>query len=90
MAASDAKDAAVSGFSRRLAWENPQAAMSWAESIGSDDQRTESIISVGRAWSKRDAQGAAEWMVSSGVSEDVQQAILNPPENDNDERRRRR
>lgn len=89
MAASDAKDAAVSGFSRRLARENPQAAMSWAESIASNDQRTDSIISVGRAWRQRDANGAAEWMVSSGISEDVQQAILNPPK-DNDAARQRR
>ena len=63
--------------------------MSWAESIGSDEQRKNAIIGVGRAWSKRDADGAADWMVSSGVSEDVQQAILNPPKRDDNGRQRR-
>ena len=50
---SPAKDSAISGFSRRLAWEDPQSAITWAQTISSEDQRTETLIAAGRAWSQK-------------------------------------
>ena len=79
MPASDAKDAAISGFSRRVAWEDPEAAITWAQTISSEDERNGTMIGVGRAWARRDATAAAEWAASSGLPEDVQRAIFNPP-----------
>jgi hypothetical protein len=73
------RDAAIRGYSGRIAWENPRAAMGWAEAISSPEERIETMIGVGRAWRHRDASGAAEWVGSSGLPENLQQRILNPP-----------
>jgi hypothetical protein len=59
--------------------------MDWAEAISSPDERIETMIGVGRAWRHRDASGAAEWASSSGLPEDLQQRILNPPRHRDDD-----
>jgi hypothetical protein len=76
MPESSARDAGVSGYSQRVAWEDPQAAMGWAESISSQDQRLDAMIRVGRAWARKDAKGAAAWVASSDLPEAVQAAML--------------
>ena len=82
MPPSPAKDSAISGFSRRLAWADPHAAIIWAESISSEEQRIETLIGAGRAWTRKDERGAAAWAAGSGLPEEVQEAILNPPKRD--------
>ena len=76
---SPAKNSAITGFSSRIAHEDPQAAIAWAETISSEGQRNETMIAVGRAWARKDSSAAAAWAVASGLPENVQQAILNPP-----------
>ncbi len=84
MPESPAKNSAISGFSRRLAWEDPESAIRWAETISSEEQRTETLIAAGRAWSKKEPSNAALWVSRSGLPEEAQQAILNPPKRDQD------
>ena len=76
---SPARNAAITGFSSRLAWEDPTAALVWAETITSEGQRHESILHIGRAWARKDAEAAADWAANAGLPENVQQAFLNPP-----------
>jgi hypothetical protein len=83
MPASQAKDAAIMGFTRRLAYEDPAAAITWAETVSTTEGRTAALEIVGRNWARKNPQAAAEWATSSGLPENVQQAIINP------ERRRR-
>ena len=78
MPASQAKDAAIMGFTRRLAYEDPAAAITWAETISTNEGRTEALAIVGRNWAREDPQAAAEWAASSGLPENVQQAIITP------------
>ena len=85
MTDSPARNAAVTGFSNRLAWEDPTSALVWAETITSDVQRNKTMITIGRAWTQKDAEGAADWVANAGLPEKVRQAILNPPQ---DKRRR--
>ena len=62
MPESDMRNAAIAGFSNRLVWENPQAAMTWASSISGNDQfRNEVMARVGRSWQRKDPKGAAQW-----------------------------
>lgn len=76
MPASDLKDRAVNGFVGRLAWEDPQSAIAWAETIQQDALRVEALTDVGRAYFRRDREGATEWLASSGLPEEAQQRVL--------------
>ncbi len=71
------KDSAISGFTGRLAWEDPVSAITWAQTIASEGHRMEAIFGVGRAWAHKDAAAAAEWAASSGLPEEMQQKMLN-------------
>ena len=84
MPQSPAKDSAISGFSRRLAWEDPQSAITWAQTISSEGQRTQTLIAAGRAWNQREPTNAALWLSASELPAEVQQAILNPPKHERD------
>lgn len=73
-----ARDSAVGAFSRRLAEDDPQTAVSWAETMDSDKGRIPALIHAGQAWSRRDMAGALDWVVGSGLPEEVQLKILTP------------
>ncbi|MEM7143595.1 MAG: hypothetical protein AAF591_00580 [Verrucomicrobiota bacterium] len=79
MPASEHRDAAVSGLVSRHRWEDPVAAIVWADSISSEKQRLETITRAGQAWTRLDPTAAAEWAVASGLPENLQRAIINPP-----------
>ena len=62
MSDSPMRNAAISGFSNRLVWENPQAAMTWASSISGNEQlRNDVMARVGKSWQRKDPKGAAAW-----------------------------
>ena len=84
---SPAKNAAITGFSSRIAHEDPQAGITWAETITSEEQRNQTMVAIGRAWSRKDATAATEWATASGLPEQMQQAILNPPQDQHMRRR---
>ena len=85
MPASEMKDSAVSGFVRRLAWDDPQSAVAWADTISQENVRVETLKRAGQAWVTRDRNAAVEWLKTSGLPEATQKEIMNPPR----DRRRR-
>jgi len=76
MPASPMRDAAVAGYSTHVVWEDPTAAMSWAESIAAPEQRQEVMVEVARSWRRKGGQGLTEWLSGSGLSADVQESIM--------------
>ena len=75
----------MSGFSRRLAYEDPEAAVIWAGTIAQEEMRMETLTRAGQAWYRRDAEAAAAWLATSGLPPEAQEAVLNVEE----DRRRR-
>ena len=70
------RNAAISGFSNRLVWENPQAAMTWANSITSDEMRNDVVTRVGKSWARKDPQAASDWADRTpGISLTIQSEI---------------
>ena len=56
----------------------------WAETISSEEQRTQTLLAAGRAWNQREPTNAAAWLSGSGLSAEVQQAILSPAKRGHD------
>jgi len=71
MAASPARDSAVSGFSMRFAGEDPTTAMEWTDSIANADMREETQVMVARQWLRQDEEAAQAWAVEN-LSEEAQ------------------
>ena len=86
MPESPARDSAITGLSSRLAWEDPNAAIAWAETIQTEGQRIDTLSAIGRAWAHKDFEAAQAWAAEVGLPEKAQQAIAKVPE----QRRRRR
>ncbi len=63
-----ALDAARGSFARRVLRGDPEAAMAWAKSIESENQRRQSIEGVYEQWHRRDAAAADEALSQSGLS----------------------
>ena len=58
---------------------DPVAAIDWANSISQDDLRNRTLTRAGQQLFRRDAEAARDWVVSSGLPPEAQQAVLNPP-----------
>lgn len=82
MQESPARDAAIGSFARELDREDPEAAAAWAASISDDGSRAETLSSVGRSWLRSDPEAAKAWLPTSGLSAEVQEAILTEPQRD--------
>lgn len=87
MPPSPAKDSAVSGFARSLAWQDPEAAVIWAKTITDEQSRVQTLTRAGQAWFRRDPAAASQWLQSAALPPDAQQAIMNPPRDQNRRRR---
>ena len=72
------RDAAVSGFARGYAWQDPQASIQWAQDISDPKLRQETLTQAGHAFYRRDPESARTWLETSGLSAEAQQAILDP------------
>ncbi|MDA7613858.1 hypothetical protein N8586_01865, partial [Verrucomicrobiales bacterium] len=70
------RDAAISGFSRGYAWQDPEVAIAWALDISDPQLRQESLTRAGQVFLRRDAESARAWLESSGLPSETQQAIL--------------
>ncbi|MGJ8654475.1 MAG: hypothetical protein ACSHX8_14535 [Opitutaceae bacterium] len=79
MPESTTRDHAVNGFALRLSGEDPEAAVIWAETIGDDTLRSQAITRAGQQWFRRDSEAASEWLANAGLSDEIQQAVQNPP-----------
>jgi hypothetical protein len=76
MAASPKKDSAISGFATGYAWQNPQVAVTWAESIGDPTLRQESLTRAGFAFFRRDPEAARAWLETSDLPPEARQEVL--------------
>ena len=80
MERSPQRDAAISGFARRISYEEPSVAIEWANSIADDSSRTRALTHAGQQLFRRDRAAAEAWIGSSGLPPEAQQAVLNPPQ----------
>lgn len=83
MPAGDNRDAAASVIARRMADEDPAAAIAWASSIGGAEQRQEAMVEVGRRYMRSDPVNGAAWLAQSGLSPEAQQQVTAPREERN-------
>jgi hypothetical protein len=79
MPKSPQRDSAISGFATGYAWQDPQLAISWAQDIQDPGLRQSSLSQAGQAYFRRDPEAARAWLPTSGLSEEAQQQVLNPP-----------
>ena len=61
------KDRAIKGFASRVAYEDPQSALVWANTIQDEKIRDGALRDAGRAYYKRDKTGALQWLETSGL-----------------------
>lgn len=80
MPAGDNRDAASATIARRMAGEDPAAAIAWASAIGNAEQRQDSLVEVGRRYLRTDPVNGAAWLAQSGLSAEAQQEITAPRE----------
>jgi hypothetical protein len=85
----DLYDPAIEVYANRIVRESPIAALSWAQQIQNEGTRERTSVRAGQALFRTDEDAVLAWLPSSGLSERAQNAILNPPRNDNNDRRRR-
>ena len=79
------RDSAISGFAIGLAYQEPATAVAWASDISDPNLRESSLIRTGQTYFQRKPDAAKTWLENSGLPQNIQKQILNPPE-----RRRRR
>jgi hypothetical protein len=69
------RDSAASQYARDVVKENPATAMEWAQSIGDEGIRMESVVGTARHWLQRDEDAAREWLANAGLSPEVVEQI---------------
>ena len=78
MPESNHKDRAINGFVSRVAKEDPQAAILWADTIQNESVRNEAFIKAGRAYLRNDRVAANEWLNASGLPNGIKDKINSP------------
>lgn len=73
------KDHAIAGFADQFSREDPAAAVTWAETIQNPQVRQDALTQAGQRWMRQDQEAAAAWLQASGLPEDVQVEISQPP-----------
>ncbi len=71
-------DQAVDKYARSAAEDDPEAAITWSESILDPEMRRASLIEVGQKWARVDSEAVRVWMVDKEIPPDIQEAIWNP------------
>jgi hypothetical protein len=73
-------DEAIGEYAREVSRENAAEAMQWAASIQDEELKDRTVTRVGQNWMRQDEEAAKAWLPSSGLTEEVQKAIITPPE----------
>lgn len=73
-------DEAMGEFAREVSRDKPADAMQWAIAIQDQELKDSTITRVGQNWMRQDEEAVKAWLPESGLSEDVQKAIVTPPE----------
>ncbi len=75
-------DEAIGEFARQVSRENAADAMKWAETIQDEELKNRTVTRVGQTWVRQDEEAAKAWLPTSGLTEEVQKAIVTPPQQD--------
>ena len=75
MSVSPERDSATYGYATRVAWENPTAAIEWANTISNEGTRTDALMETGRAYFRKDPEGAKQWLSKSGLNEEQRKRV---------------
>lgn len=87
MPQSTERDHAISGYATRMVYENPSAALAWADAVSDPAFREQTLIRTGQIYYRRDPNAAREWLANSGLSPESQQRVV---ERRHDDRRKER
>ena len=74
------KDEAIGEFAREIAREDAAGAMEWATAIEDNELKERTVTRVGQSWMRQDEEAAKAWLPTSGLTEEVQKAIVTPPD----------
>jgi hypothetical protein len=69
------RDSATYGYATRVAWENPAAAVEWANTISDEGTRANALMETGRAYFRKDPEAAKQWLSNSGLNEEQQKRV---------------
>ena len=73
-------DEAIGEYAREASRENAAEAMQWATAIQDDELKEKTITRVGQNWMRQDEEAVKAWLPTSNLTEEVQKAIVTPPE----------
>ena len=72
-------DSALASYASTVSRDDAGSAMDWAVSISEEKLQQKTIRSVGQEWYRQDKESVEAWLPQSGLSEDLQKSIRNPP-----------
>ena len=72
-------DSALASYASTVSRDDAGSAMEWAVSISEEKLQQKTIRSVGQEWYRQDKDAVEAWLPESGLSEDLQKSIRNPP-----------
>lgn len=75
-------DEVIGEYAREASRENAAGAMQWATAIQDEELKDRTITRVGQNWMRQDEEAVKAWLPSSGLTEAVQKAIVEPPSDD--------
>jgi len=70
------KDAALRTLSRKIAQEDPEAALTWTRGISDEKDRLRQTESIARDWIRQDPNSARSWISTSTLPEDTRKRLL--------------
>jgi hypothetical protein len=74
--AGPAKDAALRTLSRKIAQEDPEAALTWVNGISDEKERLRQTESIARDWIRQNPTEARAWVSTSTLPEDLRRRLL--------------
>ena len=70
------RDWAIGGMVWSHRWEDPAAAAAWATQLSSAEGRERVTTLAAEAYLRKDPEGAAEWLPTSGLPVEIQQRLM--------------
>ena len=74
--AGPSKDGALRSLSRKIAQEDPEAALTWVAGISDPKQRLQQTESIARDWIRQDPATARSWISTSKLPENLRNKLL--------------
>jgi hypothetical protein len=72
-------DSSLANYASTVSRDDGASAMEWAVSISEEKLQQKTIRSVGQEWYRQDKDAVETWLPESGLPEDLQKSIRNPP-----------